>query len=183
LSYDWIADRKFFDLLDAEDARTAAAVKAAGCPHCGGRLDQANYPRKPRGGEVGAGGEDLDRRRSFCCAREGCRRRRTPPSLVFFGRRVYLAVTVVMACWRAVCSPAGPPRRTVGRWCRWFAAVATSPPFTVVRARLSPPLEPDERLPGAVLERALHGRAVGSAVITVLRLLAPVVTSGAPTAA
>ncbi len=57
LSHDWIPDSNFFHLLDAEDARVTAAVKAAGCPDCGGRLDQANYPRKPRGGDLAAAGE------------------------------------------------------------------------------------------------------------------------------
>lgn len=54
LSHDSIPDINFFQLLDREDARVTAAVKAAGCPECGGRLDQANNPRKPRGGGVGA---------------------------------------------------------------------------------------------------------------------------------
>jgi hypothetical protein len=126
LSHDWIADTNFFQLLDAEDARIAAAVKAANCPDCGGRLDQANYPRKPRGGEIGAAGEIFDRRRSFSCCREGCRHRRTPASLVFLGRRVYLAVTVVMLALRAAVTvavppPASPPRRTLRRWLAWFA--------------------------------------------------------------
>jgi hypothetical protein len=31
LCHDWIADDKLFELLAAEDARIAAAVKAAGC--------------------------------------------------------------------------------------------------------------------------------------------------------
>jgi hypothetical protein len=178
LSYDWIADRKFFDLLDSEDARAAATVKAAGCPVCGGRLDRANYPRKPRGGEVGAAGEVFDRRRSFCCAREGCRRRRTPPSLVFFGRRVYLAITVVLACLRAAASRSAPPaRRTLRRWRVWFAALPGNARFAPMRAVLSPPLEPTERLPDALLDRVLHGRAVPAAMLTVLRLLAPAVGS------
>lgn len=33
---------------------------------------------------------------SLCCAR--CRKRRTPPSVRFLGRRVYLAAVVVLAC-------------------------------------------------------------------------------------
>jgi hypothetical protein len=37
------------DLLQRVDEDTAMAAKAAGCPHCGARLDLANYPRKPRG--------------------------------------------------------------------------------------------------------------------------------------
>ncbi len=191
LSHDWIADTNFFHLLDAEDARTAAAVKAADCPDCGGRLDQANYPRKPRGGEVGAAGETFRRRRSFCCRREGCRHRRTPASLVFLGRRVYLAVTIVLAAWRsavtvAPSSPASPPWSTLRRWLGWFATeLPVTPWFTTVRARLSPPMEPGEHLPGVLLERLLAHHGLAEAVAATLRLLAPLstVTGAATTSA
>jgi len=179
LSHVWIADTNFFQLLDAEDARIAAAVKAANCPDCGGRLDQANYPRKPRGGEVGAAGEILDRRRSFSCCREGCRHRRTPASLVFLGRRVYLAVTVVVMALRAavpfaLAAPASPPRRTLRRWLAWFAfELPVTGWFTTVRARLSPRLEPDERLPGALVDRLRAHHAITDAILATLRLFAP----------
>jgi hypothetical protein len=38
--------------------------------------------------------EDDDRRLSLCCSQ--CRRRTTPPSVRFLGRRVYLAAVVVL---------------------------------------------------------------------------------------
>ncbi len=182
MSHDWIADTNFFHLLDAEDARTAAAVKAADCPDCGGRLDQANYPRKPRGGEVGAAGEILVRRRSFCCCREGCRHRRTPPSLVFLGRRVYLAVTIVLTAWRSAVTaapppPTSPPRWTLRRWLAWFATeLPVTTWFTTVRARMSAPMEPGEHLPGALLERLLPHHDVAEAITATLRLMAPLST-------
>lgn len=175
MSHDWIPDINFFCLLDAEDARTTAAVKERGCPHCGGRLDQANYPRKPRGGELGAAGEGFDRRRSLCCAREGCRRRRTPPSLLFLGRRVYLAVTVVLAVWRAATCSSSPPRRTVGRWRGWFAALHETTWWTATRARVWPVVESVEVLPNAIIDRVLHGRMIADALVVTLRIL----TSGA----
>jgi hypothetical protein len=171
LSHGWIADINFFHALDAEDARIAAAVKACGCPDCGGRLDQANYPRKPRGGELGAAGEIIDRRRSLCCAREGCRHRRTPPSLVFLGRRVYLAITVVLSAWRTP-PPSSPPRRTVGRWRSWFAALRGTRWWTQTRARLWPAVEPAEILPAAIVERVLgSSRGIGDAMTAALRLM------------
>ncbi len=105
----WIAEDKFFALLEQEDARAAAAVKAAGCRYCGGRLDRADYPRKPRGGSMAAAGERRVRRTSFCCAKEGCRRRATPPSLVFLGRKVYLGIVVVVASLLAFTPPSPPP--------------------------------------------------------------------------
>ena len=107
--HDWIAEDKFFALLEQGDARAAAAVKAAGCRYCGGRLDRADYPRKPRGGSMAAAGESLVRRISFCCAQEGCRRRATPPSLVFLGRKVYLGIVVVVASLLALTPPKPSP--------------------------------------------------------------------------
>lgn len=109
--HDWIAEDKFFAVLEEGDARAAAAVKAAGCRYCGGRLDRADYPRKPRGGSMAAAGESRVRRISFCCAQEGCRRRATPPSLVFLGRKVYLGIVVVVASLLALTpgKPSPPP--------------------------------------------------------------------------
>lgn len=179
LSHGWIADHNFFSRLDAEDAEATAAVKAGGCPECGGRLDQADFPRKPRGGWVGGAGEFFQRRRSLCCAREGCRHRLTPPSLVFLGRRVYLAITVVVTAWCGVATvvarpPSHPPRRTVRRWLAWFATEAQRTPcLTALRARVSPTLEPDEVLPGARVERFLPRRTVADALTATLRALAP----------
>lgn len=171
MSHDWIPDINFFHVLDAEDARTAAAVRASGCPDCGGRLDQANYPRKPRGGEIGAAGELFDRRRSLCCAREGCRHRRTPPSLVFLGRRVYVAITVVIASWRATPSWSSPCRRTVQRWRGWFAALRDTRWWVWTRARLWPAVEPAEILPAAIIERVLRNRSIAEALVATLRIV------------
>lgn len=172
MSHGWIPDINFFKQLDDEDARIAAEVKAAGCPECGGRLDRADYPRKPRGGDVATAGEVLERRRSLCCAREGCRRRRTPPSLVFLGRRVYLAITVVLAAWRATRS-SSPPARTVARWRGWFAALRDRRWWTEARARLAPAVEPAEILPAAIIERVhRRGRPIAAALMATLRIMA-----------
>lgn len=172
MSHDWIADFNFFQRLDAEDARVTAAVRAGGCPDCGGRLDQANYPRKPRGGDVGAAGEVFDRRRSLCCARDGCRHRRTPPSLVFLGRRSYLAITVVVAAWRTAASRS-PPRRTVNRWRSWFAALRDTSWWAIQRGRLWPAIEPSEALPAAIIERALavSPRTISEALVATLAIM------------
>lgn len=173
MSHDWIADINFLDLLDAEDARVTAAVKSKGCEDCGGRLDRADYPRKPRGGDIAIAGEGFDRRRSLCCAREGCRHRRTPPSLVFLGRRVYLAITVVIAAWRlAAATTNSPPRRTVGRWRSWFGSLRDTPWWSVERGRLWPPIEPAELLPAAIIERLLPHHPLDDALVGVIRIVA-----------
>ena len=82
-------------LLPRIDADLASKAQAAGCPRCCGRLHVANYPRKPRGAD--GLGDDYELRASFCCAVDGCRRRRTPPSVRFLGRKVYLGAVVVLA--------------------------------------------------------------------------------------
>lgn len=181
-----IVDDKFFEQLEEEDARVAAGVKVAGCPHCAGRLDRADYPRKPRGGDLAAGGERLDRRISLCCAREGCRRRATPPSVVFLGRRVYLGIAVLKASLIAATTGArarrpapatSPPDRTVKRWLGWFQQeLPRSVYFAAARARLWPPIEDTSELPAVVVERFARGRTAVEALGATLRFLAPMTT-------
>ncbi len=65
-----------------------------GCS-CGGRLHSANYPRAPRGGPDHLP-EEYRSRFSFCCDRDGCRKRMTPPSVRFLGRKVYLGAVVIL---------------------------------------------------------------------------------------
>lgn len=68
------------------------AVKA-GCLYCGGKLHQADYPRSPHGlSEEDA--EHYQFRRSLCCGK--CRKRHTPPSVRFFGRRWYVAPVFIL---------------------------------------------------------------------------------------
>ncbi len=91
-----LQDPKFFRLLLRIDEELAGQARAVGCA-CGGVLHRANYPRKPRAclSEVRA---DFESRFSFCCNR--CRRRTTSKSVRFLGRRVYLALAVVLASAR-----------------------------------------------------------------------------------
>lgn len=179
-------DDKFFEELEEEDARIAARVKLAGCPHCEGRLDRADYPRKPRDGDQAAGGERLDRRISLCCAREGCRRRATPPSVVFLGRRVYLGIGVLKASLAAAAtrsappplpSPPSPPSRTVRRWLWWFREVLPRRSyFAAARATLWPPIEDAAALPGALVARFSAQTPGADALQSTLRFLTPMTT-------
>jgi hypothetical protein len=85
-----LADQKLHQLLEKVDADLAQEACQKGCLFCRGKLHRADYGRKPRGGP------QWDRRYSFCCAEEDCRRRRTPESVRFLGRRVYAGLVVAL---------------------------------------------------------------------------------------
>ena len=89
-----LRDARFHQVLLEADREIATETRAKGCAACGGRLHAATYERKPRSGvQLPA---EYDKRFSFCCAEEGCRKRVTPASLRFLGRRVYLGLIVVL---------------------------------------------------------------------------------------
>lgn len=122
----------------------------------------ARYPRKPRGGLEDLG-PAYTTRLSFCCAEDGCRRRVTPPSVRYLGRRVYLdAVVVLITAMRAGLTARrgaqlrawlGVSVRTVARWRAWWRERFPASPFwREQRGRFVPALAPGE-LPGTLLDR------------------------------
>src|SRR6266481_3167262 len=84
----------FWLFLFAVDKDLAEGLRKQACP-CGGRLHDANYLRKPRGTPAQLP-EPLRLRLSFCCDRDGCRKRATPPSVRFLGRKVFLGAIVIL---------------------------------------------------------------------------------------
>jgi hypothetical protein len=120
--------REFFAQLERIDEEVARRVAAEGCPRCGGPLHRGNYIRKPRGALIARAGEAFVVRFSLCCGREGCRKRATPPSVRFLGRRVYLGAVVIVASIVALALRAageirrrtGVPARTTRRWLGWW---------------------------------------------------------------
>ena len=86
MSQNFLWNANFHSLLKAIDEELADKARGLGCPECGHKLHQANYPRSPMG--VPARFRSYyEERLSFCC--EICRKRWTPPSVRFFGRRWY----------------------------------------------------------------------------------------------
>ena len=175
-----LADATFHNLLLAFDADLAETARAGRCPVCGGVLHSAKFARKPRGRACKLGREH-DLRLSFCCAVDGCRKRETPPSLRFLGRKAYLAVVVVLvAVMRhgatvsrvaALTAEIGVDRRTIERWRRWWRDSFTATPFWQgARAAVMPPVEHD-RLPASLIERFTGGNA--DRMIALLRFVAP----------
>ena len=77
------SNARVWAFLKQVDEAEARRWRSAGCPHCGAALHSAMYPRKPHGLAPELRGDA--RRCSLCCCR--CRRRVTPPSARFFGRR------------------------------------------------------------------------------------------------
>jgi len=174
---------EFFEGLTAIDLSIVEQAARQPCSECGGRLYRGDYPRKPRGGQIAGAAEGWVRRFSLCCGSEGCRRRATPPSVRFLGRRVYVGAVVIMAAAVALTSMAasaavratGVPSRTTRRWLRWWrGSFTTSRPFVELSARMVPP--PERRwLPTSLLERFAAGRS--AAVLKLLSWLAPISTT------
>jgi len=175
-------DAKFWRLLWRFDEDLAAEVRASGCPHCDAPLHSARYPRKPHGVARALLGEEYGYRLSFCCAREGCRRRATPASVRFLGRRVYLGALVVLVT--ALSQGLGGARRaqlreqfgiserTLRRWRRWWREVFPATRWWHgERGRFVPAVEPAQ-LPGALLER-FNAAEPMRRLLEVLAFLAP----------
>lgn len=180
-----LSDRRLVTLLLGIDAEAAAAAKAAGCA-CGGTLHRADYRRKARGAADGESASYLVRY-SFCCAEEGCRKRRTPESVRFLGRRVYVSVAVMVAAAAEGGVSArrvkllgellgeSVDRRTVERWVQWWRQTLPESRFwRGLRGKLLGVVAP-LRLPLSLMEKVdaegARERAVG-----VLKLLAPITT-------
>ena len=181
----FLCDARFYRRLFQMDQDLAHEVQTSGCRFCGGVLHSARYPRKPRGLR-GALDETYDTRLSFCCAVDGCRRRNTPPSVRFLGRRVYLGIMVVLLTAlqhgltdrrrRELVERLDLPPQTLVRWRRWWQEVL--PGTRCWRAEQShflPPI-PVADLPGALLGR-LTGATLPERLCQLLQLIAPVTTA------
>lgn len=162
---------RFFQLLLQIDAELAAQMHATACA-CGGMLHRANYPRKPRAcpQEVR---HAFEFRWSFCCSR--CRKRSTSKSVRFFGRRVYVALAVVVLPQRRttlsafaaqLCDTLDVPARTIARWRQWWLQrFATTTLWSQACARFMPPVHIAE------LPTSLIGRFMGTSPVAMVRLL------------
>ena len=181
-----LQDASFWCFLLTVDRDLAETARKQACP-CGGRLHCSNYARKPRGGP-----DDLSEphsyRLSFCCDRDGCRKRVTPASVRFLGRKVYLgAVVVLVAAMRQGPSPRrvrelselfGVDRRTVARWqVFWRERFPQTPFWKVARGRLALAID-DAALPAALLTAFLSGEDDRQGWEKLLRFLSPITIPG-----
>lgn len=158
-----LGDARLYALLLKCDLDLASETRAAGCA-CGGVLHSARYERKPRGAAALPAG--YDRRESFCCAEEGCRKRTTPPSVRFLGPKVYLGAVVTLVSALRYGPTArrvaelqreiGVSRRTLARWRAWWLEVFTTTPFWRA-ARALVPCALSSELPASLLTSFVEG--------------------------
>ncbi len=178
----------FWSFLLSIDKDLAECTRQKGCS-CGGRLHCANYPRAPRGGP-GDLPEEYNFRFSFSCDRVGCRKRATPPSVRFLGRKVYLGVVVILISAmrqgptprrvRELSKSFGVDAATITRWqAFWRDNVSRSPFWKIARGRLVPVVE-ITALPLSLLDAFLRTDDPYQGWARLLRFLSPITVPGPP---
>lgn len=129
-------DINFIKSLYEKDKENAKKYHFSKCRHelCNGIYHSSSYPRKPRGIQVEAE-EFYSSRFSFCCSR--CRRRFTPESIRFLGRKVYIAFFIMLMLYPPVKNIHQqfielPPKSlapiTLRRWFLWWDATIPKSP-------------------------------------------------------
>jgi hypothetical protein len=185
----YLAERSVYELLEKCDADLAEKCRQGGCLKCQeGKLHRADYQRKPRGGPKDPQGPQETYRDSFCCDQEGCRKRHTPPSVRFLGRKVYWSLVVVLvSAMRHGIKPErvqvlreqlGIDRRTLERWRTWWLETFVQSPFwKEARARFMP-LLCEKTLPWSLCQAFRIDRL--DRLLDLLRFLRPITTSWVP---
>jgi hypothetical protein len=181
MSQNFLSNASFHLLLNKIDQELANKVKEEGCP-CGGQLHQADYPRSPFG--LPAQFRDqYDERFSFCCAL--CRKRITPPSVRFFGRRWFpaplllLISVLTLGINKRRCTQVKQrfgiiiSESTWRRWRRWWNDFFITTPFWRQARGAFPSTDPVMQGPfPRVLLNPFQGK-IKEKIISLLRFLAP----------
>jgi len=163
MSHNFLWNANFHSLLNAIDQDLATQAQQEGCPECGHKLHQANYPRSPVGMPLHFRSYYAERL-SFCC--EMCRQRMTPASVRFFGRRWYPGpLFILMSAFirevtesllRQIKSYFGIliTASTLKRWQQWWCERFPTTLFWKQAKGLVPPLDPDlyRSFPRALLD-------------------------------
>jgi hypothetical protein len=177
-----LQDPAFFRFLTRIDEELAAAARLEGCRACEGPLHVANFPRKPRGCPA-AVEDEYSRRLSFTCGR--CDLRTTSPSVRFAGRRVYLAVVLMLVSPRKSASTQLLRERlrvaavTLKRWRTWWREDFPATRFWQAACeRFMPPVSISE-LPQSLLER-FKTSTLMERLAQALRFIAPLSVRALP---
>jgi len=174
-----LADQTLFQLLEKIDNDLAEQTHQGGCWFCHAPLHRGHYERKPRGGP------QWDLRFSFCCSR--CRRRCTPASVRFLGRRVYagLIVVLVSAMLHGLSAERVQrlrkalqiDRRTLQRWREWWLETLVQTRFwRAARALFMPPVC-EQTLPWSLAQH--YGVEKQNRLMDLLKFLAALTVPGA----
>lgn len=181
MSHKILFDPSFHSLLFSIDQELARDVQQKGCS-CGGKLEHGDYPRSPMGVPIQFR-STYDKRISFCCGR--CRKRSTPPSVRFFGRRWFPAPFFLLI---SVLSLGMTERRlqqvkrhfgiiisesTWKRWRRWWRLTFIETPFWQASKGLIPTVaETEPCLPRTLLSAFGKGQ-LKKKLPLLLRFLVP----------
>lgn len=174
-----LQDADLIKLLERLDEELAAEAQAGGCRYCKNKLHCADYERKPRGAGC------WDSRHSYCCAQ--CRRRTTPVSVRFLGRRVYTGIVVVLMA----AMTQGMTRvrvellrrelridvRTLKRWREWWLGEFVKSPFWKGGRAMFTPVLKEGEMPLSLVNVFDAGSREG--LVKLMRFLAPITVSGA----
>jgi len=185
--HDFPRNASFWSFLRAVDDDLAAETRKKGCS-CGGRLHSANYLRKPRGTPAKLSEQEC-LRLSFCCDRDSCRKRTTPRSVRFLGRKVYLgAIVILISAMRQGPSPRrvrelsarfGADESTITRWQTfWREHFPQTPFWKVARASLVPVAE-ILTLPYSLVDFFLSRNRRCRGWTLLLQFLSPITVPGA----
>ena len=184
--HEFLSSASFLSYLRAVDEDLAAETRNKGCS-CGGHLHCANYPRKPRGTPAQLP-EPQRIRLSFCCDRDGCRKRTTPPSVRFLGRKVYLAAIVILiSSMRQGPSPRrvrelsthfGADESTIIRWQTFWREHFPQTPFWKVARASFLTIGEIVGLPYSLVDAFLRHHPPRQGWILLLRFLSPITVPG-----
>ena len=176
----------FWSFLLTVDEDLAEEARKQGCP-CGGRLHSANYQRKPRGTPSQLP-EPQRLRLSFCCDRDGCRKRATPRSVRFLGRKVYLAAIVILVSAmrqgptprrvRELSKRFGVDESTITRWQTFWREHFPQTPFWKVARAGFVTLGEIVSLPYSLVDTFLRRHPPCDGWTLLLRFLSPITAPG-----
>ena len=184
--HEFLSSASFWLYLLAVDKDLAAETREKGCS-CGGSLHCANYPRKPKGTPAQLPEAQLIRL-SFCCDRDGCRKRATPPSVRFLGRKVYLtAIVILISAMRQGPSPRrvrelstrfGVDESTITRWQTFWREQFPQTPFWKVARASFLTVGEIVSLPYSLVDAFLGRYPPREGWILLLRFLSPITVPG-----
>lgn len=187
----YLAKPSVYELLEKCDADLAEKCQTIGCQKCAkkgkkGKLHRANYRRKPRGGPERQ--EEEIWRDSFCCDQEDCRKRHTPPSVRFLGRKVYWGVVVVLLAAmthgikpervEALRQQLGADRRTLERWRTWWLTTFVESDFWKEARGRFMPVPNQKTLPWSLCEKFRIKRL--DRLLNLLKFLRPITAPWVP---